>query len=755
MARMTADQIHTLLARDDKVSLGGNGRVIWAPEFPQHADVPGFWDTACYLEHRLDRLFAVTLLFDNQREVPLKVVSRRWTPDRLIQTYEIVDGLAVTEDKTYLDDVLVSRLTVRATNGESARLHAIVWTLQPRGDPGKAGSTQDEAIRAGHIELVHLRPGMFDAGPQAVAVAIGADRPPRSYSLNASEGGVSLPRWELTPFHEKLTEDGLPGDLKPTGGAWGQRPEHRVYAGMEYALEVPAGAEVSFTAGAALAADAEKAAPVLAQALSDDPLAAAAEDWSGYWASVPSFRCDDPYLERAYWYRWFGLRLNTVRAGSAYNLPYPCVFEGINHGWFRHAISYSAQAVMRDLRWMHEPEVAQGCLLNFEANQLLTGAFPGGISTTPVSTYGGFYHANWGTAVRKLHQVHADRSFLEHVYRPLSRYATHFQERRDPEGWHLYDVIDHWETGQEYMSRYALIDDGADRGGPIRLKAIDATCYLYELYQALEWMAKLLDHVDEATEWARHAAATAKSVRERLWDSEINFFTDLDPRSGKLSRSLAAVGFYPFMSDLAGPEHLSAIQDHLFNPAEFWTDYPVPSTALADSLASAQGEWKDLRTNCPWNGRSWLMTNSHVCEALAHAAYTLDSGLRDRAAELIRRCIYEMFIDGDVNRATSYEYYNPINGKAPFFRGTDDYMHSWVIDLIIQYVAGIQPQDNTLVVVDPLPLGLKRFELEDAQVKGHALNVRWAQGEGLVVEVDGVETARRDDLGRIELHIGM
>lgn len=753
MARMTSAEIHALMARDDKLSLGGNGRLIWAPEFPLHADAPGFWDHACYLEHRLDRLFTVTLIHAGGRQLPMKLISRRWTPDQVRQTYEVVDGLALTEDKTYLEDVLVSRLTVRSTDGRPARLHGVVWTLQRRGDEEQAGSTQDEGIRDRHIEFVFLRPGMFEAGPQPVGVAIGADRAPRSFSLNATEGSVELPRWELTPFYETLTVDGLAGDLKPGGGAWGRRPEHRIYAGLEFPLEVPAGGELTFTAGAAVAPDAGEAASTLSRVMGADPMAASAEDWADYWASVPSFTCDDPYLERGYWYRWFGLRLNTVRAGTRYNLPHPCVFEGINHGWFRHAISYSTQAVMRDLRWLREPEIAQGCLLNFVANQLPNGSFPGGISTTPISRYHGFYHANWGTAVRKLHQVHPDRSFLERVYRPLVRYARYFQGERDPEGWQLYDVLDQWETGQEYMARYLLVDGSADQGGPIRLKGVDATCYLYELYQALAWMADLLEHSDEAAQWARHAEATAMAVRERLWDSELNFFTDLDPDSGNRCQSLAAIGFYPFMSDLAKPEHLAAIREHLFDPAEFWTEYPVPSTGLVDPHSSAQGEWKGLRTNCPWNGRSWLMTNSHVCEALAHAAQTLDPTLRGRAAELIQRCVHEMFVDGDLNRPSSYEYYNPINGKAPFFRGTDDYMHSWVIDLIIQYAAGLQPQDGDLVVVDPLPFGLERFALEDAWVKGHVLNVRWAQGEGLAVEVDGVEMARRDGLGRIELHL--
>ncbi len=112
-----------------------------------------------------------------------------------------------------------------------------------------------------------------------------------------------------------------------------------------------------------------------------------------------------------------------------------------------------------------------------------------------------------------------------------------------------------------------------------------------------------------------------------------------------------------------------------------------------------------------------------------------------------------MFVDGDVNRPTSYEYYNPLNGKAPFFRGTDDYMHSWLVDLIIQYVAGLQIGESDRIVVEPLPFGLKEFALEDVWVRGRRVDVRWSEAEGLLVEVDGQGRAQRERLGRIELEL--
>jgi hypothetical protein len=300
------------------------------------------------------------------------------------------------------------------------------------------------------------------------------------------------------------------------------------------------------------------------------------------------------------------------------------------------------------------------------------------------------------------------------------------------------------------MSRYLFARPDADDWGAIQLKGVDATVYLYELQKTLAWIAEKLGKADDALQWAGEAQQTKVAVLTRMWDDKRHLFFDVHPKTGQRSFAKAAVGFYPFMTDLAGHDHLSAFSEHLFNPKEFATPFPVPSTSLDDEYASARGEWKGKRHACPWNGRAWLMTNSHVADALARAAQTLDPQLKKKAVDFIVRFIRMTFLDGDPQRPTSYEYYNPLTGRAPFFRGVDDYMHSWVVDLIIKYVAGVQPDEDN-VVIDPLPFGLQQFTLDNVTVKGHALKVAWKQSEGFKVWLDGKVRAERKRLERIEI----
>jgi hypothetical protein len=121
-----------------------------------------------------------------------------------------------------------------------------------------------------------------------------------------------------------------------------------------------------------------------------------------------------------------------------------------------------------------------------------------------------------------------------------------------------------------------------------------------------------------------------------------------------------------------------------------------------------------------------------------------------------------------VDTPSSYEYYNPVTGQAPLFRGTEDYMHSWIADLIIKYVAGVQPGDGGRVWIRPLPFDLDYFTLDRLKVAGHWLKITWRKSEkvawealnqpnrnpvGLTVWVDGELVAARSRLEPFEISL--
>ena len=80
-----------------------------------------------------------------------------------------------------------------------------------------------------------------------------------------------------------------------------------------------------------------------------------------------------------------------------------------------------------------------------------------------------------------------------------------------------------------------------------------------------------------------------------------------------------------------------------------------------------------------------------------------------------------MFHNGDLKYPNCYEHYNPDSGTASIYRGVDDYMHSWVIDLIMKYVIGINIE-NENVRINPLNRNLD-FYLDNLTIRNKHLIV--------------------------------
>jgi hypothetical protein len=174
---------------------------------------------------------------------------------------------------------------------------------------------------------------------------------------------------------------------------------------------------------------------------------------------------------------------------------------------------------------------------------------------------------------------------------------------------------------------------------------------------------------------------------------------------------------------------------HLENPAEFATPFPVPSSSVDDSLFDADAEWKGKRHNCPWNGRVWPMTNSHVLEGLLRQWRAGRREVGRYAAHLLTRTVRMLFHDGDPARPNCYEHYHPLTGRASVYRGIDDYQHSWVLDLLIRGVAGLDC-DGRGLALDPLPIEVEWASLDGLVLRGRSVSVE-RRGADLTLRVNG------------------
>jgi hypothetical protein len=727
-----------LLARDDKWYLGGGDGIIFAPAFAQWIDAPGFWDEATFYQYGFGPLYTVAFLDHEGRELRAELRERRWTPAELTCRYQLSGGVEAYEVRTVQPGgVFVSEWRLHAD--VPMTLHAVAWTVQDS-DVLDVASVKWDGSALGFVHEARDRRNV----PLRIRAELTCLGGATSWSASFSARTAVQPHWHFAPFAEQWRQEALPSRLRASTSQDGQMygAVHRALARGMTDMQVTFAMRLTADAGGLTAGVRPRAYTPRSGAAVGSGYAtlggASRRRWQDMFDLAPRFACSDPYFERYYWYRWYGLWLNAIAPGvGMYRYPTTC--EGI--GAFHEPMAASAACHVRELRWLSDPDLARGVLRTMFGHQRQDGALRGRVYVNHVSETD-FYHSDLGGAFQALHAIAPDRAFLTELYPQMARYAEWLLAARDREKTGMIDVLDQYETGHEFMSRYLAVDPNADLYGwenRLQLKGVDATVYAYRLLRTLQELAPEVAPNDVA-EWGKAADRIARAVREQMWDPAAELFCDVNPATGQRTGVRAALGFYPYMTDIAQEAHAGGLLRTLLDPSLFWTTYPVPSSALSDPLFSPSAEWKGKRQARASNGRVWPTINSHIVDALGNWATPQRPQLRNAAAHLLRRFIHMMFSSGDVARPNCFEHYNPFTGAPSAYRGIDDYQRSWVADLILQYVCGLRPDPKGLTV-DPLPFDLDMAELHDAKIAGHSVSVR-VDRESYSVVIDGDTDSR-------------
>jgi len=766
-----------ILKRCDKWYLGNGGMLIYAPPFPVHLDVPGFWDECHWGDISISRLLCLSFALEsNNSLVELKPVltNWRWFPDRIEADYElsiskgignyVPSGLClrekrmVTPDSTLICEIEIVRKRKTKTSSNDGVIHVIAWTARQKGrgdSPEKHDEFRldDNSLR--YTQHCARRAHGRGEKPVALYVAMSSEPHADSFEVTPGHGANLLPVLSYTPFWDSLKNGKLSGNIN------GDNVLGSVtWAGMHWTRKISGSNSFKLQIQVNVSGLGVVAQTSCLYDNSDNPH----NSWREFLSLVPHFQSSDKMLTRYYWYRWYGIQLNSVPKGGNYVAP--AVTEGI--AYFRGVITYSLMCHLYECKWMSDPELAMGCLRNHIAHQTDKGHFPGHIYVSHVNK-DGFYHTDVGRAVRELIAHHPDTNFIHEIYHPLKRLLNFYLKERDKEGLGLYDILDQFETGQEYTSRYFHADNRADLYGwehKIRLKGADVTTYVYHLAHILEECSTIVGKSRDATEYAALMDKIKRSVRENMWDESRSFFFDYNPETKRRSPYWAAIGFYPLLSDLATEEMALAVAHHLEDPGKFATSYPTPTVSVDDKYFSPDALWRNERANCPWNGRVWPMVNSHIVEVIAHLAEINPDKYRPMLVSYLRRFIEMMHYEKDnrrgagkdLNRPNCFEHYNPYDGTASEYRGIDDYMHSWIVDLILKYVTGVRVNGSKLII-DPFPFKLRNFLMTNLKIRGKKIDICFGmdragrESEGYKIYIDDVLEFRDKKVTRWEVEL--
>lgn len=531
------------------------------------------------------------------------------------------------------------------------------------------------------------------------------------------------------------------------------------------------------------------------------------QDWNAWFQQeIPRFRCSDPYFEKLYYYRWWALYTKMIVAPVGH-FYYPSPREGTVA--YDGVVSYSGACVSVDeLRWLRNPGWAYSTTKEFFAPQNLNDGYLSnhiwdwGIDADESNMDGlgrSVPYQNYAIdAFRGTLLVHPEegQQTLRSVWPQMQTNLQSYQRLFDIDKDGLYETYP-WSNsaGQEWTARFSYFDpipemfrnersrtyapDGSRSAEDMdllkkiqnsvvtdpgfnwpktaeelyrvyygtadhRLATVDQTTYAYKNFCAAASLAKLLN--DTATE--KLYAAMGEKARHQLlsvmWNEKDRFFYDIKPIAHTQARVKATTGFYVFWAKIAGHQHVPMLQ-HVFNPKTFWTTYPLPSLPLDYE------KYKPLQESgwTYWNYATWPRTTCHVVDGVLWAAKTLDPSLGKKAAMLFERYTRMHFPNADVHRPNIAERYDPNTG-SPFMEELD-YNHSSWIDLLMQHVAGITPQESDSLIIDPVDMGWKSFSLKNIRYRNHDIDIEFDRKKGMLIRVDGVVKARTKGLQKITI----
>ena len=242
------------------------------------------------------------------------------------------------------------------------------------------------------------------------------------------------------------------------------------------------------------------------------------------------------------------------------------------------------------------------------------------------------------------------------IYARLKRYLDVWLESWDKDR----NGLCEWSSAP-----HAMADNQFDRCGVWRgrfCEGADLNSLLCLEFQAMEIIANALGLEGDAGVYGALAARTLGLIRTVLWDDRDGFFYDRDVRTGLPIKVKAVQAFYTLWAGTATQDQARRlVKEHLFNPEEFWTNWPIPSYAINEPGFTRQHvppPFIDVATalplgHCNWRGGVWPHANYMVVHGLRRYGFEKEAG------ELAEKTYALGAADPDV-----YEWYDPISGDT-------------------------------------------------------------------------------------------
>ena len=444
--------------------------------------------------------------------------------------------------------------------------------------------------------------------------------------------------------------------------------------------------------------------------------------------NIPLFNCPDKDFEEMFYYRWWTLRKHIKRTPVGYGMTEFLVQRSYADRY--NLIACAIGHHVMETRWLRDTTYL---------HQILNTWYHGN-EGKPMQKMVKF--SSWNpAAVYEAYKVHGDKDFLLALKPSLEEeYARWQSTNRLDNG--LYWQGDVQDGMEESIS-----------GGRKKKYARPTiNSYMFGNAQALAAINALAGDLHKADSYSKEAQQQKSLIENKLWNSNHQFFETM--RGDTLAAVREAIGFIPWYFNMPEAGKYDEAWKQVEDEKGFSAPYGLTTAERRHPLFRSHGTG-----TCEWDGAIWPFASSQTLTAMINYINNYPQPVVGKETFFKQMKLY---VESQHHRGRPYigEYLDETNGA--WLMGDRErsryYNHSTFNDLVITGIAGIRPQADGSVEINPLvPAGQwPYFCLDNVSYHGHTLTViydhdgqRYHQGKGLTLLVDGKKVAQRKDLGKL------
>ena len=262
--------------------------------------------------------------------------------------------------------------------------------------------------------------------------------------------------------------------------------------------------------------------------------------------------------------------------------------------------------------------------------------FPDGTVEAQFNKFQGFCFP-W-SALNMYYWIGEDRTYLNQLADCLERFDAYLWAVRDSNGDGLLESWCKYDTGEDNAVRYGAAPNYALGETPptdadvVPMASMDVTSFSYACRDTLSEISLIRGDTEAAKKWRKLADEVANVIGEKLWDDKRGALFDKDKHGNTINvlchntlRCMYWGSISKYMAD-------RFVKEHLLNPDEFWTPFPLPSVAANDPA------FRNAVEN-NWSGQCEGLTYQRAILALERYGY-------EKLVPVLGKKLFQVLLDG-------------------------------------------------------------------------------------------------------------